>query len=73
VPGPPCSGQLQAASGTAWRDLARKAEGYGLRSFWKGPDDPNYGLLRLDPWRVELWSVKGLFSRTPPQVWRNQA
>jgi general stress protein 26 len=56
-----------------WDLYSRKAEGYGLRSFWKGPDDPNYGLLQLDPWRVELWSVKGLFSRTPPQVWRNQA
>jgi general stress protein 26 len=53
-----------------WDLYSRKPEGYGLRGFWKGPDDPEYGLLRLDPWRVELWSVKGLFSRTPPKVWR---
>ena len=26
--------------------------------------------LRLEPWRIELWSVQGLFNRTPPQVWR---
>ena len=44
-----------------------------LSGFWKGADDPRYGLLRLDPWRVELWSVKGLFNRTPPQVWRSGA
>jgi general stress protein 26 len=53
-----------------WELYSSKPEGYPLGDFWKGPDDPNYGLLRLDPWRIELWSVKGLFERTPPQVWR---
>jgi hypothetical protein len=28
--------------------------------FCKGTDDPNYGRLRLDPWRIELWSLQGL-------------
>ena len=56
-----------------WELYSTKPEGYPLSSFWKGIDDPNYGLLRLDPWRIELWSVKGLFSRTPPQVWRSGA
>lgn len=54
-----------------WDLYSVKPEGYPLNGFWKGIDDPNYGLLRLDPWRIELWSVKGLFSRTPPQVWRS--
>ena len=56
-----------------WHLYSAKPEGYGLEAFWKGIDDPNYGLLRLDPWRIELWSVKELFSRTPPQVWRSGA
>ena len=56
-----------------WALYHEKPEGYGLEGFWKGPDDPRFGLLRLDPWRIELWSVKGLFSRTPPQVWRSGA
>jgi general stress protein 26 len=54
-----------------WDLYSEKPEGYGLSGFWKGKDDPNYGLLRLDPWRIELWSVTGLFERTPPQVWRS--
>jgi len=55
-----------------WDLYSKRPEGYPLSSFWKGVDDPNYGLLRLDPWRVELWSLEGLFSRTPPQVWRSE-
>jgi hypothetical protein len=27
-------------------------------------------VLRLEPWRVELWSLEALGSRQPPQVWR---
>ena len=53
-----------------WELYGTKPEGYELGGFWKSVEDKNYGLLRLDPWRVELWSVQGLFSRTPPQVWR---
>ena len=49
---------------------AEKAEGYPLDHFFRRPDHPEYGLLRLDPWRIELWDVKGLFAQTPPQVWR---
>jgi hypothetical protein len=47
-----------------------KPEGYPLDHFFRRPDHPEYGLLRLDPWRIELWDVKGLFARTEPQVWR---
>ena len=54
-----------------WDLYTTAPEGYELRHFWKSKADPHYGLLRLDPWRIELWSVQGLFSRTPPQVWRS--
>jgi general stress protein 26 len=60
-----------ATKARLWELYSTKPEGYPLSGFWKGIDDPNYGLLRLDPWRIELWSVKGLFARTPPQVWRS--
>jgi general stress protein 26 len=53
-----------------WDLYAHKPEGYPLDRFFRRPDHPEYGLLRLDPWRIELWDVKGLFAQTPPQVWR---
>jgi len=59
-----------ATKNRIWDLYSAKPEGYGLSAFWKDNSDPNYGLLRLDPWRVELWSLQGLFTRTPPQVWR---
>lgn len=54
-----------------WDLYSTAPEGYGLHHFWKNVDDPHYGLLRLDPWRVELWSEADLFSRTPQRVWRS--
>jgi general stress protein 26 len=39
--------------------------------FTKGVDDASFGCLRLDPWRVELWSLADLMSGKPPQVWRD--
>ena len=53
-----------------WDLYAVKPEGYPLDDFFRRPDHPEYGLLRIEPWRIELWDVKGLFSRTPPLVWR---
>ena len=44
--------------------------GYDLAQFFGAPDDPNYGLLKLAPWRVELWSLQELVKGRPPQVWR---
>ena len=44
--------------------------GYDLGLFWKGPEDPNYGLLKLTPWRIELSSLNDLLAGLPPQVWR---
>ncbi len=44
--------------------------GYDLAMFFKSPDDSEFGLLKLTPWRVELWSLADLVSGKPPVVWR---
>ena len=44
--------------------------GYDLGAFWSNPEDPGYGLLKLTPWRIELWSLADLFATRPPKVWR---
>ena len=36
-----------------------------------GAEHEDFGCLRLDPWRVELWSLADLMSGKPPQVWRS--
>ena len=45
--------------------------GYDPGLFWPdGPDSPGYGALRLDPWRVEVWSLADLIGGREPRVWR---
>jgi general stress protein 26 len=44
--------------------------GYDLAMFWKSPDDPTLGLLKLTPWRIELWGLGDMMSGKPPRVWR---
>jgi general stress protein 26 len=38
--------------------------------FTKGVEDASFGALRLEPWRLELWSLADLMSGTPPRVWK---
>ena len=38
--------------------------------FWENADDPGYGLLRLDPWRIELSALGDMMKGQAPQVWR---
>jgi len=52
-----------------WDLYASTPEGYPLEHFFRRPDHPACGLLRLDPWRIELWNVKELFAGTAPTVW----
>ena len=35
-----------------------------------GPEDPSFGLLKLTPWRIELWSLNDLMTGKPATVWR---
>ena len=38
---------------------------------WKdGPASPDFGVLKLTPWRIELWSIQDMMAGKPPQVWR---
>lgn len=46
--------------------------GYNPALFWpQGPTDPNFGALKLTPWRLELWSLAELASGKPGTVWHN--
>jgi general stress protein 26 len=45
--------------------------GYDPQIIWRaGPDDPAYGLLKLTPWRIELYALQDLITGTEPKVWR---
>jgi general stress protein 26 len=43
--------------------------GYDLGSFWGSVTDPDYGLLKLIPWRIELFALSELFRGKQPDVW----
>lgn len=43
--------------------------GYDLSMFWSGPDDENYGVLALEPWRIELSSLEDMMD---PKVWHRK-
>jgi general stress protein 26 len=38
--------------------------------FPKGVEDASFGCLKLEPWRIELWSLADLMSGKPPTVWK---
>ena len=45
--------------------------GYDPGLIWQnGLEDPEFGLLKLTPWRVELWSLGDMISGVEPKVWR---
>lgn len=44
--------------------------GYELGMLWKNIDDPNFGLLRLRPWRISVGSLKALMAGQPEIVCR---
>jgi general stress protein 26 len=45
--------------------------GYDPALFFKeGPEGASVGIVRLVPWRLELWSLAELMSGAPPHVWR---
>jgi general stress protein 26 len=43
---------------------------YDLGQFWKDAADPDYGVLRVDPDRIELTSLPEMASGKTPRVWR---
>ncbi|MFT4571041.1 MAG: general stress protein 26 [Hyphomicrobiaceae bacterium] len=44
--------------------------GYDLAGFFQSKDNPEYGLLRLTPWRLELWSLADLAAGKASRVCR---
>ena len=44
--------------------------GYDPGLFWKSPQDPSYGVLKLTPWRIEVWSLQEMMQGKPQTVWR---
>ena len=36
-----------------------------LKSYFQGPDDPNYGIIIVKPYRIELWSIGTMI----PGIW----
>lgn len=44
--------------------------GYDPAMIWSGLNDPNFGVLRLEPWRVEVWCLTEMAQGTRPRVWR---
>lgn len=63
----------QATKDRVW-DLVKNAPppvGYDPAMFWPGgPADASFGVLKLEPWRVEIWSLQEMAQRKPSRVWR---
>ena len=55
-------------------DLVKNAPppvGYDPGLFWPGgPQDPSFGALKLEPWRIELWTLGEMASGKPAKVRR---
>ncbi len=76
--------QVYAECRAEWRDDAAEKRriwelykstpaplGYDPQLFWKqGVEDPEYGLLKLTPWRIELSAIGDMMQGQPPKVWR---
>ena len=44
--------------------------GYDPGIIWQGgPDDPTYGLLKLKPWRIELYGLGSVMTGAAGEVW----
>lgn len=52
-----------------YREGSPAGVGYDPAGFWSGPDDPAFGLLRIDVERVQLLLGRELATGTPPRAW----
>ncbi|MGQ4268794.1 pyridoxamine 5'-phosphate oxidase family protein [Nocardiopsis changdeensis] len=46
--------------------------GYDPSGFWKGPDDPELSVLRVDPWRVQVLRGRDLVTGVPARIWTRE-
>jgi general stress protein 26 len=70
-----CKAQWQddpATRNRIWELLRTTPEpvGYDPKLFWSSPEDPNFGVLKLTPWRLEVWSLQAMAQGQPARVWR---
>ena len=42
---------------------------YDPGTIWTGVDDPRLGVMKLTPWRIELFTVADLPTGTHQKVW----
>jgi len=61
-----------ATRGRIWELFRTTPEpvGYDPKLFWPSVDDPGFGVLKLTPWRLEVWSLQAMAQGQPPLVWR---
>ncbi|GAB3769027.1 pyridoxamine 5'-phosphate oxidase family protein [Microlunatus parietis] len=63
----------QATAERVWELYGRGSppgSGYDPGRFWRGPDDPSFRVLRLDPWRIQVLRGRDLAAGRPPLIWR---
>jgi general stress protein 26 len=70
-----CKAQWQDDPATRhriWELLRTTPEpvGYDPKLFWSSSEDPNFGVLQLTPWRLEVWSLQAMAQGQPARVWR---
>jgi general stress protein 26 len=53
-----------------YRDGSPKGCGYDPGRFWSGPDDPQFHVMRLDPWRIQVLNAADLAAGRPYRQWR---
>jgi general stress protein 26 len=54
-----------------YREGSPAGVGYDPGAYWSGPDDPQYHVLRLDPWRVQALRGQDLATGRPARIWRS--
>lgn len=52
-----------------YRDGSPPGNGYDPGAYWRGPDDPRFHVLRLDPWRVQVLRGRDLARGRPARIW----
>jgi general stress protein 26 len=76
--------QIYVDASAAWEDDAAEKRriwdlykstppplGYDPQIIWqKGVEDPEFGVLKLTPWRIELSALGDMVTGAPPKVWR---
>lgn len=55
-----------------YRHGSPQGVGYDPRPFWPaGPDGPDFHVLRLTPWRVQVLRGRELAAGIPPRIWQD--